>query len=321
MKTFLELKNDVSVLCQRSGDSDYLAKIAVWLNLAHEFVYKIYDYWPQLQDVHNFSTVASTGDYFMPYRFDKPLRVFNLTSDKELTINTEEEYFSSNVSAIADSDTESDPSIYRFYGVSAVIRQIATTGGTVQVKSSSAADTNGAVIRVEGFLDSNLLVIGYENITVSTSAPTTAVAGAITFYKITHISKSLDTTGYITVEDSSANDLAYLEPTQRVAYHRIMKLGKIPSAVRSMRVLFKRTMQKMVNDNDYPFADMDEYLILEAYGYSLTQEKEGIERSSTIWNKSEKVLQNILQNVQNSLGPSHQHKMVSSMLQAHRFNR
>lgn len=314
MKNFGEICANVGTLLQRSSDTSYQTDIGVWVNIAHDYLYRVYDYWPALQDVHNFTTVASTGDYFMPKRFEMPLRLFDLTNKKELRIRVEEEFFSSNISAIANSTTESAPTFFRMYGVSAVSKQIAATGDTTKVVSSSAGDT--AVIRVEGFLDAAFTITGFENITLNGLTP---VAGLTTFYKINHFSKSADTTGYITLQDSSSNTLGVLDAIDRVAYYKILKLGNIPSAANSMRMLFKKRCGKLVNSYDYPFMDADEFLTLEAYGYGLANEKDGIDKAQMAWQKSKDALGNLLQGAQNALGPSFQKKIASGILQGHRF--
>jgi len=318
MKTFGELKDNVAVLAQRSGDNDYKDKIGVWLNLSLDILANIYDYWPELQDVHNFTTVSGTGDYFLPTFFDKPFRIYDLTNKKKLTIEVEENYFDSSVSNVANATTQSSPSTARFYGISAVKRQVAAGGGTVQSKSSSATDTDSPVVRVEGFLDSDLMTHGFEDITISASTPTTAVAGTTTFYKITHVSKSKDTNGFITLEDSSGNDLAIIDNISRISRYPVVKIGLIPSQANSMRVLYKRKSRKLVDNEDYPFIDADDFLITNSWGYALSQEREGVERANVAWKKAQETLESILVNKIGKFGPDFQHKINNTFSQAHR---
>ena len=317
MRTFGELKEDVAVLAQRSGDSDYKSKIATWLNLSHRFVYNIYDYWNETEDIHNFTTVASTGDYFMPTRFDKPLKIFDLTNNGKLSIVVEEDYFSANIANVADATETTAPKTARLYGNSPVTKQVSTAGDTLQAKSSSASDSS-VVVRVQGYIDSALTVLAFENITVTGTTASTATS-PLTFYKIVHVSKASDSIGYITLEDSSGVDLVLLAPIDRVSRHKILKLGLIPSQANSMRILFKRDVDKMVNDNDYPFKDMDEFLTLDAWGYALSQEKEELQRATTVWGKARDALEVMLSSANNRLGPDFQKKFVSQWSQAHQF--
>lgn len=319
MEHFKGLKDNVGVLSQRSVDADYLTKIGVWVNLSVDFLYRSYDWWPQLQATpFNFSTVDGTEDYLMPNQFDKPLRVVDLTNKKGLSIRTEEEYFDGNLGSIADATKEKSPSIARMFGVEGVQTPISSSGDTVKVKSSSASDTGNIVIRIEGYIDSGLTIIDFEDITVSSGTPTTFVAGSTTFYKITHASKSADTVGYITIANSSETTLSTIASFERVLMHKVMKLGKIPNQVNSMRVLYKRKNRKLVNDNDYPFVDADDFIILNSHGFALSQEKESVLRAEIIWKKAGETLLAVLTNVQGSLGPDYQHQILSNFTRSHR---
>jgi len=316
--TFSELKSNVATLAQRAGDSDYIIKIGIWVNLAQNFLFNIYDYFNELQDVHNFTTVDEQEDYPMPNRFDKPLRIYDLTNDKKIEIITEEKYFDANVSAIADADEEAAPSFARIYGTKGITGAIGVAGSIVKVKSSSVSDTASVIVRIEGYLNSLKTIIGYENITISAGTPTTYVSGVVTFYDIIHVSKSDDTIGYITLADSADAVLEYMSPTDRVMRHKVLKLGKIPNQENSMRVLFKKRINKLVNDYDYPFIECDDYLILDAWGWALSQDKETIDKSITTWAKAKEALSAILANQNSKLGPSYIHRMTSMWASAHR---
>ena len=319
MKTFTTLKNNVAVLAQRSGDSDYLTKIGVWVNLAHDYLFNIYDEWIELQDVHNFTTVNATEDYYMPTRFDKPLRIFDLTNKKKLFIESEQTYFESNVSNIADATTGTSPSTARLYGSSPVKAQVSTSGDTLQVKSSSTTDTTSITVRVEGWLDSARTVKGFEDIVVSTATATSFVAGTTTFYEITRVSKDKDSTGFITLADSSSTTLVEMAPIDRVMSHMVLKLGLIPSQANSMRILFKKKHSELVDDNDYPFVDADSFIIMYATALALAQDKDRLDLSNIYFGKANEELSAILNNRAGAFGPDYQNKMVTSFAQAHRI--
>jgi len=316
MRNYGELKNDVAILSQRAGDSDYLTKIGVWLNLSHKLLSEIYDYWFDLQDTHNFSTVDGQENYALPNRFDKPFRLYDLTNNRHINIKTEEEYFDGNIANIADAQ-EGTPGTARIYGVQGVTTQVSSSGDTVKVKSSSDSDTGSIIVRVQGYVDSSLLIEDFENFTISPSSPTTYVAGTKTFYKITHISKSANTTGYITISDYTGTVLEYLSPVERIARHKILKLGLIPSDTYSMRLLFKKTPFEMVNDYDYPFTECDRYLTLDALGWSLKWDTKDQQAEYT-WSHAEKALKILLAGQNNKFGPSYQHQAINIWVQAHR---
>jgi len=317
MLNFNEITADIATLAQRAGDADYSTKIKVWVRLAHKTLTEIYDYWNELQDIYNFTSVESQADYPLPNNFDKPFRLYDITNDRKMVWKSEENYFDSNISNVADG-TEGDVSTARIYGATGTRVAISSSGDTVQVKSSSTSDNDAPTIRIRGYIDSTRLIEDFEDIVVSSSTPTTFASGTKTFYDITHVSKSGDTVGYITIANSSDETLETLAPTDRVARHKVLKLGLIPDdSATSFRLLFKRTIPTLVDDNDYPFTECDRYLIMDGWGWSLAQDKEN-ERAEHAWQKSKEALQAILTNQGNKYGSDFQHKAISTWLQAHR---
>ena len=316
MYNFGELKEKVAVLVQRSGDTDYLTKIGIWLQLSHKQLADIYDYWTDLNDIHNFTSVANREAYQLPTRFDKPLRLFDLTNKIHVLPETEEIYTENNLASIAAA-TSGKPTKFRIYGVAGVTVQISSTGDTVKVKSSSSSDNGTIVIRIQGYIDSSNLIEDFENISISTSSPTSFVAGTKVFYKITHVSKSTNTTGYITIANSAETTLETLAPNERIARHKVLKLGLIPAGVYSYRTLFKQTVTEMVNDYDYPFTECDRYLIMDALGWALKQDTKD-QAAEFAWSKASEALKILLMNQNTKLGPDYIHKITSQWLQNHR---
>lgn len=242
--------------------------------------------------------------------------MFDFTNHAIITPQAEQTYVEDNLDSVAHSN-EGLPDKYRLFGTSGVTGSWLTTGSIVKVKSSSASDTGAVVVRVGGYIDSAKLIYDYENITVSTTLPTTYVSGTKTFYEISEISKSADTTGYITVADSADTVQALLSPTDRVSRHKIMRLGLIPGSAYSVKVYYKKRCRKMINDRDYPFMECDNYLTLDGWGWGLSQEKETMERAVVTWNKAKEALDAILKNAAGELGPDFQHKIVSMWASAH----
>jgi len=314
MYNFLELKTEIAKLVQRSNDTAYIAKIGTWINLAQDFLYNSYDYYIELKGEHNFTTVDGTVKYYMPSDLEKITRFYDVTNNKKIDPNIEETYFDENIASIADEE-ESDANTYYLKEAVGVKVQVATTGDTLQVKSSSASDI-AVIARIEGYVDSSLTILGFENITV---IGTTYVAGTTTFYKITRVSKDSDSVGYITVADSSDTVLAVMQSIDRVLRHKVVELRLIPDdSTTNMRVLYKKRIRKLVNDYDYPFIEADSYFILDGWGWALAQEKETMDRAQTIWNKAEKALFQIIYNQSNKMSEDYQQKLITSFAQAHR---
>ncbi len=314
MYTFAELKNNVAVIVQRSSDSSYKSEIGTWINLALQELYNSYDFFLELKGEYDFTTVDGTSLYYMPLDFGKPIRVYDLTNKKKINIKTEEEYSDGNISNIANS-TEGDVSTLYFTEVVGVHKQVSSSGEKVKVKSSSASDTS-VTVRIKGYINSDLTIVGFENITLN---GTTFVESANTYYKILGFSKDSDSVGYITLANSSSIELGVLGSIDRVAQYKAFKLGKIPDdSSTNIRVLYKKKFDKLVNDYDYPFVECDDYLIYKAASLALQQEKETLDRALMMERMAKTAKYNILQQQTSQLGTDYQHKAVNIFTQAHR---
>lgn len=177
-----------------------------------------YDYWQELQTpMTTFNSVIGQEKYYMPSNFDKPTRLYDLTNNRKLTMQTREEYVDANISSVSGKVTGT-PQYAMLYGVSAV-NYVETSGFMVQANSSNILDTGGFTVRVEGWLDSKKTILGYTNISINPSMPTSYVIDPsnTTFYGITRITKSGDTLGYITLADQSGtpNILGTIAPVDR----------------------------------------------------------------------------------------------------------
>lgn len=309
-----ELVDKAAFIAQRSDDSSYKTEIKVWINLSLESLYNSYNYFDELKGTHNFTTVASTALYYMPSNFGLPLRFYDVTNDKKIKWQTEEEYFDANVANIADS-VEGDVNNAYFKEVVGVNVQISSSGDKFQAKSSSASDTTQTV-RVKGYLDSALTIIGFEEVTLN---GTSASAGSITFYKIIHFSKSADTTGFVTLEDSSGTDLGILGQVERVARYKAFRLALIPDdSSTNMRVLYKQKFCKLVDDEDYPFVEADDYLIYNSASLAMQQEKETLDRAVMMNRLASRAMDGIIHQQNTKMGSDFQHKMVAATMVAHR---
>ena len=226
--TFLQLKQKVAELTQHTGvttagvitypDKAFLTRAGTWLQLSEKLLSELYDFWIELQDIHNFSSVSGTEAYDMPSNFDKPFRVYDLTNKKEIPAETEETYSDRNIGNIADATTGT-PSVYRIYGVSNRLKQ--------------------------------------------------------------------------------------------------MKLGLIPDATISYRILFKKIIDGMIEDTDKAFTNADRYLTWDAAGNAYKWERED-EKAQVAWGKAGEALQVLVSNQMNNLGVEFQERMVSQWLQSHR---
>lgn len=282
----------------------------------------MYDYWEELQTpMTPFTSVSGQETYYMPSNFDKFTRLYDFTNNRKLTMQTREEYLDANISSVSGQVTGT-PQYAMIYGVSAV-NYIETSGFKVQAKSSNVNDTSGFTVRVEGWLDSAKTILGYTDITISSSSPTSYVVdpNSTTFYGVTRITKSGTTVGFITLADQSSpsNVLGTVAPVDRESRYPVLYLGLIPNGSYSYTGTYKRKVKRMVDNNDYPFADISDFLHLYALGWAYMQEKETVERAQITWEKAKELIGQQIRNEMDKLGPDYQHKYVPQTSQAHRF--
>lgn len=316
MLPFLELVKKVGDLAQRpyaatGARATYAGYIKIWLNFAHDFLGRIYDYWNALQESYEWTTVADQERYFLPSNFDKPLsKIFDKTNDVELDFKTENAYTKAYLSSLTETG---EPTIARIFGERSVRTQIASTGETIRVKSSNSADTQ--TIHIRGYIDSSKLIEDYETITLNGTTYATATSPK-TFYEITQISKSDNTTGYITIEQSDGTVLGYLKPEEYVLRHKQVYLGaKIPDDEFDMKVLYKRLVRRMVQDYDFPFTECDNFLIYDAWGTALQQDKQ---ESAHIFARAKDEMLKLIASEMGQLGPEYQRYVESEYMAAHR---
>lgn len=322
MYTFGDTYKGVATLVQRDQDQTFLTKCQRWVNLGATIAFNMYDYWQELQTpMTSFTSTSGQEKYYMPSNFDKPTRLYDFTNNKKLTIQTREEYVDANISSISNS-VLGIPEYGMIYGVNAV-NFVNSSSFSVQAKSSSSLDTAGIVVRVEGWLDVAKTILGYTNITISSSSPTSYVAdpSGTVFYGITRITKSSDSMGFITLADNAGtpNALGTIAPVDRESRYPVLYLGLIPNAVIKYGGLYKRRIKKMTDDNDYPFAEIADFLHLYALGWAYMEEKETVPRAQITWDKAKELIGQQIRNEQDKLGPDFQHKFVPQTSQTHRF--
>lgn len=322
MYTFGQMYTEVATLVQRDQDPTFLAKCQLWINMGAIIASNTYDYWEELQvDMQPFNSINGQQIYYMPSDFDKPTRLWDFTNNRKLTIQTREEYVDANIASVSGLVT-GVPQYASVYGVSAV-NFVETTSFKVQAKSSSSLDTAGFVVRVEGWLDQAQTILGYTNITISSSSPSSYVVdpNATMFYGITRITKSGTTMGFITLADQNGNPnvLGNIPPNDAESRYPKLYLGLIPNGAYQYNGTYKRKVKKMVDANDYPFADISDFLHLYALGWAYMEEKETLPRAQITWDKAKELLMTQIRNQQDKLGPDFQHKFVPSTGQTHRF--
>lgn len=319
MYNLSELVNNAAILAQRQGDATYATNFPIWINMGQLYAAKKYDFWQELQSTYNFTSTANQEKYYMPSDFDKPTRIYDLTNNLKPTMLTQEDYFDANISTISNAQT-GIPQWARLYGVSA-INVITSMPFTVKVNSSSASDTANPVCFIEGWLDSAQTILGSTSITINSASPTTYVSdtNAVNFYGITQFNKSANTTGFISLQTNSSILIATIAPVDRDSRYPVLYFGLIPAGFYNYRTLYKRNVKRMVNDNDYPFTELDDFLATYAASYAYSQEKETADRAAQMMSISEKLLDQAIENQVTKLGTNYQQKFLNQTQQSHRY--
>lgn len=319
MKSFGEMTLDVGYMVQRDQDSTYTPKIQNWLNVAQIKAVNTYDYWQALKKSTVFSSVQGQEKYYMPSDFDKPYRVYDMSNYNKLVITNREEYFDANITNISTS-VQGLPYWAMFYGIDAIAFQ-ETASFTVQVKSSSILDTSGYTLRVEGWLDPAKTILGYTNITISVSSPTTYTPDInnTQFYGITRLTKSSVTNGFFSIADNNNNLLATIPQDDTQSRYPVLFLGLIPQTAYNYQCLYKKRVKRMVDTNDYPFTEgIEDYLIMEATGYAYNEEKDMQPRAAQMFEKADKLLMTQINNEMLKSGEDYQQKMIPQTYLSHR---
>lgn len=309
---------NAAILAQRQGDSTYATYFPIWINMGQLYAAKKYDFWQDLQNIYNFASAANQETYYMPSDFDKPTRIFDLTNNLKPTMITRENYFDANISTISNAQI-GVPNYTMIYGVSAV-NVVPTSAFTVKVNSSSSADTTNPVCFIEGWIDAAQTIIGSTSITINSASPTSYVVdpNVVSFYGITRFTKSSNTTGFISLQTNSSVLIATIAPEDRVSRYPILYFGLIPAGTYNYRTLYKSTVKRLVNDNDYPFTELDDFLTTYAASYAYSQEKENAERAAQMMKVAEGLLDQAIDNEVSKLGTSYQQKFINLTAQSHR---
>ena len=200
---------------------------------------------------HTLSTVASTEFYQLPREVDKVSLIRQTTTPLKIRFIPDDLFYE----YIPNPTATGNPKWYRIWEEEGVEVRL-STDDTIEILSGSASDTTQTV-RIVGY-DANGL-LRTESLTLS---GTTAVAGTITYDagKVLRVSKSADTTGVITVRETTADTvLVRLAPTERAPHFKIISFYPIPSSAISLYMEYFTRIRKLEGDNDVP--DIDERYI------------------------------------------------------------
>ena len=244
------------------------------LNLSLSQLYYAYP-WSWKMRKTTFATVADQEEYRMDEEVDQIMLLRQRTNPLVLTYVPDRDFY-----RVVPNPED------RGSGVSRVYRQWEETGfttslaaaDTIEVVSSSTADTSSFNVRVWGH-DSNGIVIAETiNLNGTTAATSTTTFQAATLLRV---SKSANTTGVISVRRTTGSTiLIRIAPTEASPRSKIIGLYPIPSAVVTMNLEYLERLQLLVADADVPQQDPQwNWVVLEGALQHLWTYKENPELS------------------------------------------
>ena len=200
---------------------------------------------------HTLTTIANTEFYQLPREVDKISLIRQTTTPLRIRFIPDDLFYE----YVPNPTATGNPKWYRIWEEEGVEVRL-STDDTLEILSDNTADTTQTV-RIVGYDTSGLLRT--ESLTLS---GTTVVAGSITYDagKPLRVSKSADTTGIITIRETTADTvLVKLAPTERAPHFKIISFYPIPSSAISLFMEYFTRIRKLEGDNDVP--DIDERYI------------------------------------------------------------
>ena len=197
---------------------------------------------------HTFATVASTEFYVLPRDLDKVSLIRQTTSPTRLRYVRDDTFYR----AIPDPTATGNPRFYRLWEEEGVAVRLATAD-TITIVSSSTSDDSSISVSVVGY-DSD----GIKRSESLSMNGTTDVDGAITFVadRPLRISKSADTTGKITVKETSGDTtLVILGEHERSPRFKVIGLYPIPSSAITMQLEYWTRIRRLEHAESVPDID------------------------------------------------------------------
>lgn len=222
------------------------ANLIAFIQLRYERIYtkalKFY------QTEGTFSTVSGTKYYYLSRELNlsRPIKFYNQSSDVYNIRNVD---YDDILSRDMDENETGTTIRAAFVELSPTQRQPSETSdtSTLRVKSSSSSDTTQKVTITGRATDGTRQFEVTEELTLT---GTTAVASTYTYVYIYDFSKSTDTTGYISLLDStSANLYAIIDPNRPRAEYQKWRLWPTPTAADTIKYVGHRRQRIPQNDS------------------------------------------------------------------------
>lgn len=249
-KSFSQLKTNVGNRVQDTSTT-FSTLIGYWVNDKYRDVISRYD-WEEMYFTQNINASASVSAYALPANSDRIIICLDSTNSNNIDEVSQQQFYLENYDSWDNTGTPD-----KYFLNYDVVKSQPGSAEKVTVKSSSASDSSQSVL-IRGISNDNEI---YETINLN---GTTVASAANSYTRITGISKSSSTSGYVTVyENDETTVLSQLPGEQLESSYKILNLHPIPTGTITYGLVIKREMLPLNNDYDYPvvkdMADVIEY--------------------------------------------------------------
>lgn len=281
-KTFSEIVDNVQADVQDTS-SAFDAIVRKYVNNRYFQVLRAIN-WNAVRTDYTFTTDGSQ-EYVLPADFGKELHVRDTTNGEELAYADLQRLFTDYPDSFSDSGSAA-----RYYIVEDTVQEQPTSASVIAVSSSSASDTTQTVL-IRG------IVSGSETSETVTLTGTTPANSVNSYTRVKAVSKSGNTTGYITLtSNSAAVTIAVLAPKVNTFYCKRIGLHYVPSTAITVAVPYYIKPLPLVEDYDYPIIDIADLIELGAKADAWRYKRQGakandaetrfaIELQGYIWNQ------------------------------------
>lgn len=251
MKNFGQLRNAVFQNVQIPTTSNYASQIERFLNETYEKVWNT-ELWPSTLDTGTVTIAINQSEFALPKSWSWIVRARQSTQNLRIL----------DFPSFSDADlplgTTSSLLDLAVIGDKGIKSQLATAQ-TVKIKSSVTNDLS-VPIYIQG-TDSNDEVI-HETLNTHASDSTTLVASAKTYKTISHVSKSQNTNGTITLYATDGTTvLATIAHWEERPVYRWYKANGTVSAATDLTITAKKRFRRFIHTFDTPTFEMDNALI------------------------------------------------------------
>ena len=241
--------------------------------------------WQNIRADYTLDTVSGTQEYALPDDFAKEISIRDTTNGVELAKSDIAKLITDYPSSYTTAGLPT-----RYYIREDAVKTQPTSASVVAITSSSASDTTQTVL-IRG-------IVGGVETSESVTVTGTSTANSTNSYtRIKAISKSANTTGFITAKtNGGVVTLAILAPKALTSYYKLLGLHYVPNGVVTLAIPYIVKPLPLTEDYDYPVIEIGDAIekgvIADAYRYKGMMAKANVFEAQftvlvndLIWNK------------------------------------